>query len=120
MANFVLGKQGKVLKYCHLISNPKTQATWTHSYSIKLGRLVQGMSSQVMGTDTIFFIPKVKVPRARAKDITYGLITCLIRPEKTKEPKRTRLVAGGDRYITHSMQAHQPPTYSPPSYSSTV
>jgi hypothetical protein len=45
--------------------------------------------------DTIFFIPKDKVPRARAKDFTYGLITCLIRPEKTDEPNRTRLVAGG-------------------------
>jgi hypothetical protein len=51
----------------------------------------------VTGTDTIFFIPKEKVPIARAKDITYGLITCLIRPEKTKEPNRTRLVAGGGR-----------------------
>jgi hypothetical protein len=47
--------------------------------------------------DAIFFIPKDKVPRARAKDITYGLITCHIRPEKTNEPNRTRLVAGGDR-----------------------
>jgi hypothetical protein len=47
--------------------------------------------------DTIFFIPKDKVPQARAKDVAYGLITCLIRPEKTNEPNRTRLVAGGDR-----------------------
>jgi hypothetical protein len=43
------------------------------------------------------FIPKDKVPRARAKDVMYDLITCLIRPEKTKEPNRTRLVAAGDR-----------------------
>jgi hypothetical protein len=50
-----------------------------------------------MVTVTIFFIPKDKVLRARAKDITYGLITCLIRPEKTNEPNRTKLVAGGDR-----------------------
>ncbi len=35
--------------------------------------------------DAIFFIPKDKVPRARAKDIRYGLITCLIRPEKNNE-----------------------------------
>jgi hypothetical protein len=41
-------------------------------------------------------IPKDRVPRARAKDVTYGLTTCLIRPEKTKQPDRTRLVAGGD------------------------
>jgi hypothetical protein len=51
----------------------------------------------VTGTDTIFFIPKDKVPRSRAKDVMYGLITCLIRPKKTKEPNRTRLVEGGDR-----------------------
>ncbi len=49
------------------------------------------------GADTIFLIPKDKVPRARAKDVTYGLIICLIRPEKIQEPIRTSLVAGGDR-----------------------
>ena len=31
------------------------------------------------------------------KDVTYGLITCLIRPEKIEEPNQTRLVMGGDR-----------------------
>ena len=97
MANSVLGKQGKLLENRHLIANPKTQATWTHSYGNKLGWLAQGMPGQLTGMDTIFFIPKDKVPRTRAKDITYGLITCLIRPEKTNEPNRTRLVAGGDR-----------------------
>jgi hypothetical protein len=55
------------------------------------------MPGRVTGMDAIFFIPKDKVLRARAKDVTYGLITCLIRPEKTNEPNRTRLVAGGDR-----------------------
>jgi hypothetical protein len=47
--------------------------------------------------DTIFFIPKDKVLQARAKDVTYSLITCLIRPEKTNEKNQTRLVAEGDR-----------------------
>jgi hypothetical protein len=91
MANSVIGIQGELLEYQHLIANPKTRATWTHSYSNKLERLAQGMPGQVTGTDTISFIPKNKVPQARAKDVTYGLITCLIRPEKTNEP------AGGDR-----------------------
>jgi hypothetical protein len=50
-----------------------------------------------MGMGTIFFIPKDKVPRAREKDVTYGLVTCLIRPEKTNESNQTRLIAGGDR-----------------------
>jgi hypothetical protein len=63
----------------------------------KLGRLAQGMPGQVTGMDTIFFIPKDKVPQATAKDITCGLIPCLIRPEKTNEQNQTRLVAGGDR-----------------------
>jgi hypothetical protein len=97
MANSVFRKQGKLLEYCHLITNPKTWATWTHSYGNKLGWLAKGMPGRVTGTDTIFFIPKDKVLRARAKDIMYSFITCLIRPEKTKEPNRTKLVAGGDR-----------------------
>ncbi len=37
MANFVIGKQGELLEYCHLIAYPKTWATWTHSYGNKLG-----------------------------------------------------------------------------------
>jgi hypothetical protein len=43
------------------------------------------------------FIPHDKVPRARAKEVTYGLITCLIRPKKIEEPNRTRFIAGGGR-----------------------
>ncbi len=97
MANSILGKQGELLEYCHLIANPKTRARWTHSYGNDLGQLAQRMPGQVTGTNTSFFIPKDKVPRARDKDITYGLITCLIRPEKTNEPNRSRLVAGGDK-----------------------
>jgi hypothetical protein len=57
MANSVLGKQGKLLDYRHLITNSKTRATWTHSYGNKLGHLVQGMPGQAKGTDMIFFIP---------------------------------------------------------------
>jgi hypothetical protein len=37
------------------------------------------------------------VPKERARNVTYGLITCLIQPEKIDEPNRTRLVAGGGR-----------------------
>ncbi len=29
--------------------------------------------------------------------MTYGLITCLVQPEKIDKPNRTRLVAGGNR-----------------------
>ncbi len=80
MANSVIGEQGELLEYQHLIANPNLLATWTHSYSNELGWLAQGMLGQVTGMDTISFIPKDKVQQARAKDVTYGLITCLIRP----------------------------------------
>ncbi len=55
------------------------------------------MPGRNSGTNTIVFIKKYQVPRDRAKDVTYGLITTLIRPEKLDEPNRTRLVAGGNR-----------------------
>ena len=97
MANSVLGENGELLEYRHLTANPKTRETWTHSYGNELGRLAQGMPGRVKGTNTIFFIPRHSVPKERTKDVTYGLITCLIRPEKIEEPNRTRLVAGGDR-----------------------
>jgi hypothetical protein len=41
MADSVLSKQGKLLDNCHLIANPKTWATWIHSYGNELGRLAQ-------------------------------------------------------------------------------
>ncbi len=37
------------------------------------------------------------VPKERTRDVTYGLITCLIQPEKIDKPNKTRLVAGEDR-----------------------
>ena len=51
MANSVLGENGELLEYRHLIANPKTRATWTHSYGNKLGWLAQGMPSRAKGTD---------------------------------------------------------------------
>jgi hypothetical protein len=81
MANSVLGENGELLEYGHLIANPKTRANWTHSYGNELRRLAQGMPGQAKGTDTIFFIPRHMVPKARTRDATYGLITCLVRPE---------------------------------------
>ena len=97
MANSVMGENGELLEYRHLIANPKTRATWTHLYGNELGRLAQGMQGRAKGTDTIFFIPRHMVPKDRTRDVTYGLITCLIRPKKLDKPNRTRLVAGGDR-----------------------
>ncbi len=48
------------------------------------------------GTNTIFFISKDKVPKDRAKVITYGSFRCNLKPNKT-ETHHMRLTAGGDR-----------------------
>jgi len=57
MANSVMGENGELLEYRHLIANPKTRATWSHSHGNELGRLAQGMSGRAKGTDTIFSFP---------------------------------------------------------------
>jgi hypothetical protein len=97
MANAVIGEGGELLEYKQLIANPKTRATWTHSYGNEIGRLAQGMSGHNTGTNKIIFIHKNQVPKERVKDVTYVLMTTLIRPEKIDKPNRTRLVAGGDK-----------------------
>ncbi len=78
MANSVIGANGELLEYHDLIRNPATRKTWTHSYGNKLGQLAQGMPGRNTGTNTIIFIPRDAVPKDRARDVTYGLITVLI------------------------------------------
>ncbi len=90
MANAVVGDNGELLEYFHLIANYKTRAKWMHSYGNKIGRLSQGMPGRNTGTNTIFFIKKNQVLWDRAKDVTNGLITTLIQPEKIDKPNRTR------------------------------
>ncbi len=77
-ANSVIGEDGELLEYKQLITNPKTRAKWTHTYGNKIGCLAQGMPGCNTDTNTIIFIRKDHVPKARAKDATYGLITCLV------------------------------------------
>ncbi len=97
MANSVLGLNGELLEYHHLIANQTTRATWQHSYGNEIGQLAQGMPGHNTGTNIIVFIKKNQVPQNRAKDVTYGLITCLTRTEKIEKPNQTRLVVGGNR-----------------------
>ncbi len=80
LANSVIGEGGKLLEYKQLITNPKIRAKWTHSYGNKIGPLAQGMPVPGCntGTNTIIFIRKIQIPTMRAKDVTYGLITCLV------------------------------------------
>ncbi len=66
---------------------------------MKLGGLHKGClgETQEWTLFTLSPVPTYNVPRDRIKDITYSLITVLIRPEKIDKPKRTQLVAGGNR-----------------------
>jgi len=65
MANSVIGEDGKVLEYKHLIANLKTRAVWQRAFGNELGRLAQGMLGRVEGTNTIFFIRKPEIPADR-------------------------------------------------------
>jgi hypothetical protein len=52
-ANSVMGVNGELLEYRHLIANKTTRSTWQHSYGNKIGRLAQGMPGCNTGTNTI-------------------------------------------------------------------
>ena len=84
---------GKLLEYRQLCKHPQYKETWNRSFANELGRLAQGIRD-IDGTNTIFFIPKHKVPAH--KKVSYGRIVCEIRPQK-KEKERTRLTVGGDK-----------------------
>jgi hypothetical protein len=68
MANSVIGDNGEILEYCHLIANHTTRVTWQHSYGNEIRRLAQGMPGRNTGTNTIVFIKKNQVPQDKAKD----------------------------------------------------
>ena len=78
MANSVIGANRELLEYRHLIAHHTTRTTWMHSYGNEIGRLAQGMPGRNTGTNTIIFIKKNQVAKDRAKDVTYGLITCFV------------------------------------------
>ena len=55
---------GKSMEYKDLIADPSTRATWLRSAANEFGRLAQGLSdNRVEPTNTIFFIPRSKVPK---------------------------------------------------------
>ena len=79
---------GASLEYRHLVKG-RTKAIWENSFANEIGRLAQGVGTRMpSGTNTIFFIPKEKVPAGRT--VTYGIIVDEIRPQKS-ETHRSRL-----------------------------
>ena len=96
MINAVLDKDTKeLMEYHHLMKNPEYCQLYGKSYTNELGCLVQGMPSQVEGTNTICFINKADVSTTRWRDVTYGRVEINYRPEKS-DPYQTRLTVGGD------------------------
>ena len=106
MGNSVIGDDGKIMEYKHLIANPKTRAVWQRAFGNELGRLAQGMPGRVEGTNTIFFIRKSDIPASRRGDVTYVGYVVNYREEK-EDKYRFRLVVGGDR-ITYEGDAGTP------------
>ena len=68
------------MEYRALMRKPKYRTLYAQSYAKELGRLAQGISGMVTGTNIIFFINKSKVPAARWRDITYGRVVVNYRP----------------------------------------
>jgi hypothetical protein len=89
-------ESGKMLKYRQLITHPKYRDAWTHSSANEFGRLAQGVGTQILGTDTIFFITKKDIPVDQRQDMTYGKFVCEYKPNK-EEKERTRFTVGGDK-----------------------
>ena len=98
VANAVLDVEtGELLNYRQLLRHPRLGPDWNYSAANEFGRLAQGVGGRIKNpTNTIFFIKKEDVPKDRLKDTTYGKFVCKIRPEKIKEPNRTRLTVGGN------------------------
>jgi len=120
MANVVIGDNGELLEYKQLIANPKTRATWSHSYGNEIGRLSQGMPGRNTSTNTIFFIKKDQVPKERAKDVTYGLIMTLIRPERSMSQTECGWWRAAIECTILAMPEHRRPNYSPSNCYSTA
>ena len=97
LVNAVMDEEtGEMLEYRDLLKHPVLGPDWNISGANEFGRLAQGVGNRIKGTDTIKFIRKEDVPLDRRRDVTYGRFVCKVRPEKIKEPNRTRLTAGGN------------------------
>ena len=77
----------------HLIKGPDKEI-WTKSLANEFGRLAQGVSKRIEGTNIMYFIPKEEVP-FKTKKVTYPKIVCSILPNKA-ETHRTRITVGGN------------------------
>ena len=82
---------GVLQEFPHLIKGPDKDI-WLKSLANEFGRLAQGVSKRIEGTNTMYFIPKEEVP-FKTKKVTYPKIVCDIRPSKV-ETHCTRITVG--------------------------
>ena len=93
-ANSVLNPiTGVLQEFRHLIKGPDKEI-WNKYLANEFCRLAQGVSKQIDGTNTMYFIPKEEVP-FKTKKGTYQKIVCNIRSSKA-ETHRTRITVGGN------------------------
>jgi hypothetical protein len=93
---------GNFLEWRQLHTPPTLSVTWSTSYANKLGRLCQGIHTNlsegkpVKGTNTLFPIPYDKIPSDCRREITYYKVFCKVQPEKGDDTNRTCINIGGN------------------------
>jgi hypothetical protein len=92
-AMHIYNKEGVKQTMDTLLAGPDS-SIWTTSLCNEFGRLAQGYSNTIKGTNTITFIQRSDVPTD--KKVTYGNFICDLRPLK-EETHRVRLTVGGDK-----------------------
>jgi hypothetical protein len=89
LANAVMDdKTGGLLKYCHLINNPRYKDVWTKSFGTRIHCLVTRM-------ETIFFIKYDKISQEHQGDKIYAQIVCVYHDGK-KDKYHTHITMGGN------------------------
>ena len=97
MKNSILGLNGELLEYCHLIATPQHVPHGPNLMETKLDNSHRAHARMEHGNKHNPLHTMEQGTMRACKNVTYGLITCLIRPEKVDEPNHTWLVASGDR-----------------------
>ena len=87
---------GNLTEYRKLMQKPKYRQLYCNSYAKEIGRLAQGMTGLVEGSNTTFLIDKQDIPVNRWKYVTYGRVVVDYNPDKSN-PYRKGLTVGGDR-----------------------
>jgi hypothetical protein len=56
---------GTLLNYRQLLVHPKYRQEWSVSSANEFGRLAQGVGGCIKGTNTVFFIHELEIPKKR-------------------------------------------------------